>query len=46
VKDIIRFVEAIGARTVIPIHTFEPEQYHQHFSNVRVLEDGEVFEID
>jgi len=45
VKDIIRFVEAINPQTVIPIHTFEPEQYHQHFPNVRVLEDGEVFEI-
>ena len=46
VKDIIRFVKAINAQTVIPIHTFEPEQYHEHFSNVRVLEDGEIFEVD
>ena len=44
-KDIIRFVEAINPQTVIPIHTFEPEQYHEHFPNVRVLEDGEVFEV-
>jgi ribonuclease J len=45
VQDIIDFITAVCPQTVIPIHTFEPEEYKQHFSNVRVLQDGETFEI-
>ena len=46
VPDIIEFVRAISPRTVIPIHTFEPQQFRDHFSNVRCLSDGEEFLID
>lgn len=45
VQDIIDFVNAVGPQTVIPIHTFEPEVYKQHFPNVRVLQDGEMFDL-
>ena len=45
IQDIIEFVNAVGPRTVIPIHTFEPEDYKQHFPNVQVLNDGEPHEI-
>lgn len=45
IDDIIEFVNAIGPKTVVPIHTFEPDQFHQHFPNVRVLNDGEILDI-
>lgn len=45
IDDIIEFVNAIGPKTVVPIHTFEPDHFHQHFPNVRVLNDGETMEI-
>ena len=43
--DIIEFVGQIHAKTVIPIHTFEPERFLQHFDNARQLQDGETWEI-
>jgi len=46
VADIIKFVNSVNARTVIPIHTFEPQAYKDHFANVRVLQDGEVCHLD
>jgi len=45
VQDIIDFITAVCPQTIIPIHTFEPEEYKQHFFNVRVLQDRETFEI-
>ncbi len=40
VEDILKFVTAVNARTVIPIHTFEPQLFQDHFSNVTRLTDG------
>ena len=40
VADIISFVNSVNARTVIPIHTFEPQMYQQHFPNVTMMSDG------
>lgn len=45
VADIVRFVNSVKARTVIPIHTFEPTKYSEHFRNVTMLTDGAPFEI-
>jgi ribonuclease J len=45
VADIISFVNAVNARTVIPIHTFEPQKYQDHFPNVSMLNDGIPFEL-
>ena len=39
--DIIRFACRINARTVIPVHTFEPETFQKHLANVTVLNDGQ-----
>ncbi len=33
-KDVVRFVEAMAPRTIVPIHTFEPEKYGRRFKNV------------
>ena len=45
VRDIIEFVNSVDAKTVIPIHTFEPQMYQQHFSNVKMLTDGTSWEL-
>ncbi|MBS0205536.1 MAG: MBL fold metallo-hydrolase [Planctomycetes bacterium] len=39
--DIIELVGLIQAKTVIPVHTFEPEMFMEFSSRVRVLADGE-----
>lgn len=36
----------INPSTIIPIHTFQPDEFQRHFSQpVKVLEDGEVFTL-
>ncbi len=45
VADIISFVNSVNARTVIPIHTFEPQMYQDHFPNVTMLSDGMPFDL-
>jgi len=44
-SDIARFVEAISPKTVVPVHTFEPELFRQHVENVRALKDGECWSV-
>jgi ribonuclease J len=44
-SDIARFVEAISPKTVVPVHTFEPETFQQHFENVKLLIDGETWTV-
>lgn len=46
VSDLIEFVRSINAKTIVPIHTFEPASFANHFDNVRVLNDGEPHEIN
>lgn len=44
-EDLKRFADAINPKTLIPIHTFEKDRYPGLFKNVKVLNDGEEFEI-
>ncbi len=44
-NDIVRFTKAIGAKTVIPVHTFEPETFKHHFERVTLPDDGVPFTI-
>lgn len=39
--DLKKLADAIDPKTVIPIHTFEPDQYQSLFKNVTQLNDGE-----
>ncbi len=39
-SDIVNFTRAINAKRIIPIHSFEPQTFNEHFSNVTVSEDG------
>ncbi|MFC1580073.1 MBL fold metallo-hydrolase [Thermodesulfobacteriota bacterium] len=44
-SDLKKMVDALNPETIVPIHSFHPEEYKNHFPYVRQLEDGEVFEI-
>ncbi|PQO30752.1 hypothetical protein C5Y96_14940 [Blastopirellula marina] len=44
-KDIVTFVRKIAPQAVIPIHTFEPTQFREHFPNAVLAEDGRPVEI-
>lgn len=44
-EDIIDLVGQIKAETVIPIHTFEPEKFKVFTPKVKLLADGESFEV-
>lgn len=45
IADLISVVKAVAPTTVIPVHTFEPQAFRDHFPNVRLPEDGQVIEI-
>jgi hypothetical protein len=45
IADIVRFVTAVTARRVVPIHTFEPQLFEDHFPNVTRLADGTPFDL-
>ncbi len=45
VEDIIRFVEAIDATSVIPIHTFEKAEFSRHFKSTILSNDSKVVDI-
>ncbi|TVM14040.1 hypothetical protein DPQ33_17905 [Oceanidesulfovibrio indonesiensis] len=40
-SDLKRFVEAVQPKTLIPVHTGSPDQYHELFPNITLLEDGQ-----
>lgn len=40
IDDLREFANAIKAKQLIPIHTFEAKAYPRYFSNVKILEDG------
>ncbi|TWT60836.1 MBL fold metallo-hydrolase [Rubinisphaera italica] len=44
-KDIVSFVKEIDPKIIIPIHTFEPQEFGNHFSNVKQLKDGEPYQV-
>jgi ribonuclease J len=45
VADIIEFVKAVNPKLLVPIHTFEPERFRDHFANTHLLVDGQPFDI-
>jgi len=44
-RDIVDLVQKIGPKLVIPIHTFEPEKFSAVHAPVRVMADGEPYEV-
>ena len=43
VEDLKRFATALDPKTIVPIHTFAAEKFHELFKNVKELQDEEVF---
>jgi ribonuclease J len=46
VEDIVELVRAINPKRIVPIHTFEPTGFLDHFTNVRLLTDGEPYRVE
>jgi ribonuclease J len=45
-KDIFNLVEQLNPRVIIPVHTFERQQLAERFPNVRLPNDGDVYELN
>ncbi len=45
-KDIVTFVDQVNPKAVIPIHTFEPNQFREHFPNAVLAKDGKPIEVE
>lgn len=41
-QDIVRLVQEIAPRQLIPVHTFEPQEFQRQFSSVVLPKDGEA----
>ena len=44
--DIVDFVRSISPKTLIPVHTFEPEKFQEVVENVQLLQDGELWKVE
>ena len=42
-SDIVPFIKAISPKTIVPVHTFEPERFQKSVDNARLLRDGETY---
>ncbi|WP_026358284.1 MBL fold metallo-hydrolase [Aureimonas ureilytica] len=40
IGDLQRLAAAVAPRMLVPIHTFQPERFPEHFDNVALQEDG------
>ena len=45
IADLIDLVTALNAKSVIPIHTFEPQILGYHFPHTILLKDGEEYSL-
>ena len=45
ILDLKRLATAVAPRTLVPIHTFEPQRFPDHFANVSLKQDGVWWEI-
>ncbi|HCO23422.1 MAG TPA: hypothetical protein DIT97_10320 [Gimesia maris] len=44
--DIVQLVRNINPQAIVPVHTFEPGRFLEHFENVQLLQDGEPFLVE
>ncbi|MBW2608464.1 MAG: hypothetical protein JRD05_12615, partial [Deltaproteobacteria bacterium] len=44
-SDLKRLAEAMSPEIIIPIHSFYPDRFQDHFSNVRPMKDGELLNL-
>ena len=45
IDDLKTFAQAVKPRILIPIHTFFAHKYRDLYDHVRILDDGEIFDI-
>ena len=45
-EDLVRMVDSLKPSMLIPIHSFHSENFKDDFTNVRLVKDGEVLQID
>ncbi len=45
VEDLKKLVAALKPKVLTPIHTFEPDKYHELWDSIHPLNDGDVFEV-
>lgn len=45
VSDLQRFTKALNPKHLVPIHTFEPDEYPKFFKNVKTAKNGQPFVI-
>jgi ribonuclease J len=43
--DLMRFAKALNPERIVPIHTFNPENYKELFNHVVIHADGEYWEV-
>jgi len=46
INDLKQFTKALKPKILIPIHTFEPQKYRQIYKDVKMLNDGEEFDLN
>ena len=44
-EDMKKLVDAMAPEMVVLIHSFHPDKFKDYFSNVRLLDDGEVVNL-
>jgi ribonuclease J len=45
ISELTDLANALNPKMIIPIHTFHPQKFKDHFSNVRLLDNGEELDI-
>ncbi len=45
ISELTDLANALTPKMIIPIHTFHPEKFKDHFSNVRLVNNGEELDI-
>jgi ribonuclease J len=45
IADLQRLASAVGAKRLVPIHSFQPGRYAEYFNNVECRGDGERWEL-
>jgi len=44
-SDLKRLTEAMSPDVIVPIHSFHPDHFQNHFPNVRLVKDGEIVNL-
>jgi len=45
-EDLKKLVDAMAPEMVIPIHSFYPDKFKDYFPNVRIVDDGEIVNLE